>query len=923
MNRSAFILLFAIIVFPYTAFSQNKKILNHDAFDVWKSIENVRISNDGRWVSYVLQPGEGNEEVFLWDAEKQEERSFVRASEPVFPGKEWLVFKIQAHVDTIKMLRRKKVKKENLPLDTLAIYNVKRKELLKIPGLKSLKTPDDWGGWIAFVREIEVEKIEKDTVKKTEKLEQLVVYDLAKKREAQIIPNVKDYQFAEKAPYLLFHSENEDSTFQQGVYWYDLKADRLKALKQDEGKYKKLSLHESGTKVAFLADTDTTKARVRPFELYYWERSLEEIKKVTGPSASFFNEEWRIHEEGNLSFSKNGEKLFFGIAPPPVLQDTALLPEEIVEVEVWTYKDARLYPQQNVNADRERKRTFRSVFNIKNNQLIALADETCPEVRLGDEGDANFYMGYNEMPYLERVSWEGFPSYKDYYIIDGQSGKKELVLKEEMATPSLSPKGKYIYWYARRDSAWMTMEVEKKEKVQITTNEEVLFYDELSDYPNFPSAYGTTGWMADDKAVLINDRFDIWKIDPAGGFRPVNLTNQRENRISCRYLRLDREKRFFEEDDKILLLLHHEDTHEEGYAWLDLASGEMERLEWGPFRFSSRPVKAKEAERYIFTKESFDLFPDLLYTKDFVETNQISKANPQQSEYRWGNVELYEWTALDGQRLNGLLVKPEDFDPSKKYPMIVYFYERSSRGLHRHRAPEPHRSTINFSFYTSRGYLIFNPDVPYRVGYPGESAYNSVVSGVTSLINEGFVDSERIGAQGHSWGGYQVAYLATRTDIFKCIESGAPVVNMTSAYGGIRWRSGLSRMFQYEHSQSRIGGTLWEKPLRYIENSPLFFLDKVNTPILILHNDKDGAVPWYQGIEFFVGLRRLGKPAWMLNYNNEPHWPVKLQNRKDFQKRMQQFFDYYLLDAPMPKWMQKGVPALEKGIKQGLELIGE
>ncbi len=266
-----------------------------------------------------------------------------------------------------------------------------------------------------------------------------------------------------------------------------------------------------------------------------------------------------------------------------------------------------------------------------------------------------------------------------------------------------------------------------------------------------------------------------------------------------------------------------------------------------------------------------------------------------------------------------MLVKPDGFDPKKKYPMIVNFYEKSSDGLNDYRSLEPHRSQINYTFYANRGYLVFNPDIPYRTGYPGESCLNSVISGVTYLMNQGFVDEKRIGVQGHSWGGYQAAYLVTKTDIFRCAEAGAPVVNMFSAYSGIRWESGLMRQFQYEHQQSRIGGSIWEYPMRYFENSPLFSMDKVHTPVLILQNDNDGAVPWYQGIEFYGALRRLNKPAWMLNYNGEPHWPVKLQNRLDFQTRMQQYFDYYLKDGPMPRWMERGVPAMEKGILQGLE----
>jgi dipeptidyl aminopeptidase/acylaminoacyl peptidase len=221
----------------------------------------------------------------------------------------------------------------------------------------------------------------------------------------------------------------------------------------------------------------------------------------------------------------------------------------------------------------------------------------------------------------------------------------------------------------------------------------------------------------------------------------------------------------------------------------------------------------------------------------------------------------------------------------------------------------------------SRGYLVFNPDIPYRIGYPGESAMTSVVPGVLSLIAKGFVDQNHIGVQGHSWGGYQIAYLVTKTNIFKAAEAGAPVANMISAYGGIRWSTGMSRMFQYEKTQSRIGGTLWEQPLHFIENSPIFWADKVQTPLLMMHNDQDGAVPWYQGIEYFTALRRLGKPAWMINYNGEDHGLLKLANRKDWTIRMQQFFDHYLKGDPPPVWLEQGVPAVMKGKTLGLELI--
>ena len=253
--------------------------------------------------------------------------------------------------------------------------------------------------------------------------------------------------------------------------------------------------------------------------------------------------------------------------------------------------------------------------------------------------------------------------------------------------------------------------------------------------------------------------------------------------------------------------------------------------------------------------------------------------------------------------------------------MIVYFYEKYSNGLHNHYTPKPSRSTVNFTYYVSNGYLIFVPDIVYKTGFPGQSAYNSVVSGTLQLMQNPWVDKEHIGIQGQSWGGYQVAYLITQTDMFAAAMAGAPVSNMTSAYGGIRWGSGMSRMFQYEGSQSRIGGTLWEMPWRYIENSPVFFADKVETPLLMMHNDKDGAVPWYQGIEYFVALRRLDKPVWMLTYNGAPHNLKRRADCKDLSIRMQQFFDHYLKGAPAPVWMEYGIPAVDKGKDMGYELV--
>ncbi|MCK6695649.1 MAG: prolyl oligopeptidase family serine peptidase, partial [Thermoanaerobaculia bacterium] len=510
------------------------------------------------------------------------------------------------------------------------------------------------------------------------------------------------------------------------------------------------------------------------------------------------------------------------------------------------------------------------------------------------------------------------------------------ILKDRRCKPRISPATGYILWWSEPDTAWFAWNALKNTTARLTDNRNTRFYNEENDVPDFPDEHGLAAWLNNDKALLVYDHFDIWRIDPDGKKAPERMTRGRENQVKYRYLRLDPEEHSLAPDARLLLHHFNETTKAEGYAWLDLKTGTLTPWLDGDFSYSKSPLKADKTDAMVFTRQNFQTFPDLWYAVNPSPSAgtirpetlgqsaiRISDANPQQSEYRWGSIEKVQWTSLSGEVLEGLLVKPEGFDSGQQYPMLVNFYEKLSDGLHQHRAPDAHRSTINYTMYASRGYLIFAPDIPYRTGYPGESAYNAIMSGVTALVDKGFVDPKRIGLQGHSWGGYQAAYLVTRTNMFACAEAGAPVANMTSAYGGIRWESGLSRQFQYERQQSRIGGSLWEYPMRYLENSPLFSLDKVQTPLLILHNDKDGAVPWQQGIELFAGLRRLGKPAWMLNYNDEPHWPVKLQNRIDFQTRMQQFFDHYLLRMPMPRWMERGVPPLEKGILQGLEQSSE
>ncbi len=932
-------LFFFLLLFSSSIFAQNttKKQLNHDVYKIWKKIDKTQISNDGRWITYQLTVGEGDGSLLLHDVEGNRDYTFARGYEAQLSAdNQYFTFKIKPISDSLKAQRRRKVKDDALTKDTLCIYNMVEKKTLKIPNVKSYKVPEKWSGTIAFQREAEKEKKEKKAEKKDslapkelprKKKEEnkengykLIVRDL-KSGEEKLYEYVKEYIFAEEGKKLAFVSSGIDTSFRNGAYLFDCEKRDLKTLKETKkGTYKNLSLSKSGLYTAFIADTDTSRARIRPYDVFLYKNNDAAVQTIFTNKNNLLPKDWTMSENSTPTFSKDENTLFFGIAPPAILQDTLALTEEIVNVEVWHYQDARLYTQQNFQLEDDKKRRYPVAYNLQNQQFTPIVtDDSLKQVRYGDLMNGDFVLISDDLKYKKESSWTGF-SYQDVFLKNIKTGEIRSVAKAVSGMPSFSPSGKYVYWYQATDSIWQCYTIENQQVVNISKGINASLFDEQNDVPGDPDAYGVATWTRDDKNILLYDRYDIWKVDPTGKTEPQNLTKARAKYTTYRYISLDKEKKFIENDATILLQYANEDTKGEGYATLDFRTNTLKSILYEEkMNVTQRVLKAKEADVYVFSKENYQVFPDLQVCKNmqFGAAQKISNANPQQTNYTWGSNEMYEWTALDGQRLRGMLMKPEGFDPKKKYPMIVNYYERSSQTLNQHRIPEPNRSNINYAFYTSRGYVVFNPDVVYKDGYPGESAMNSVISGVSSLINMGFIDAQRVGIQGHSWGGYQTAYLITKTNMFKCAEAGAPVVNMTSAYGGIRWESGIVREFQYEKAQSRIGGTLWQYPLRYLENSPLFFLDKVQTPVLILANDKDGAVPWYQGIEYFTGLRRLGKPAWMLNYNDEPHWPVKWQNRVDFNIRLQEYFDYYLMGAAMPDWMKRGVPALEKGIKQG------
>ncbi|HEX2166340.1 MAG TPA: prolyl oligopeptidase family serine peptidase, partial [Longimicrobiales bacterium] len=939
--------------------------LDHDAYDTWNRIGAQALSNDGRWALFALTSEARDPTLTIVDAAGEARHIIDRAQAPRFDDdSRFVAVTIKPAEEALKQARRDKTPADRMPPDTLGILDLRTGTITRIPRARSFRMPEEAGGWVAYqLGNAPHEKADSaaadstaapgavepprpepgqplqppapeaaaDTAKtgpdrKREDGYATVLLNLQSGQERRI-EDVVSYSFSPDGSRLVY-SRSNDSGDADGVYAMDTESGSVTTLLSGKGQYEQIAIDDAGRQVAFIsnvdefaqADTTTDPA----WKLYYWDGRADAARVIAAPASEGIPEGAWIPDNGGIRFSPDGSRIFFPTAPrpEPKVEDDDEDDDEKVVVDIWNWKDPLLQPMQLLQAERERNRTYEAVVHLRDGRIVQLERADLPNVSVALEGDGDIAAGSSNLPYRQEISWG--ESGSDVYLIDVRTGEATRVLEYSRGNASLSPQGRYLTWFDGEQLAWFAMDTRTRAIVNISERVPHSVHNELHDSPSLPRSYGSAGWTEDDERFLIYDSHDIWAVDPSGREEPRNITEGlgRRKNLRFRYQRLDPDQQAIDPGDDMLLSAFHLWTKQDGF-YRDRVNGTQPptRVIMADKRFGS-PRKARDADAVLFTRSDFREFPDVWVSDlNFENARRLSNANPQQTEYRWGTAELVDWLSADGTKLQGVLYKPDGFDPSEKYPMMVYFYERLSDNLHNHFVPAPDRASINISFYVSRGYLVFVPDIPYRIGYPGESAFNAVVPGVLSLLEHGFVDEERVGVQGHSWGGYQIAYLITKTDIFRAAEAGAPVANMISAYGGIRWGTGMSRMFQYEKTQSRLGGSLWETPMRFIENSPIFWADKVNTPLLMMHNDEDGAVPWEQGIEYFVALRRLGKPVWLLNYNGEDHGLTKEVNRKDWTIRMQQFFDHYLLDAPPPVWLEHGVPAVEKGTNLGLDLV--
>lgn len=868
----------------------------------FRQIRSPQISVDGGWITLAAVPDRGDPEVEVHSTDGKSHHHIPLASDPIFSGDgEWVgaVRPLPAAV-VLAPDAEKKTSTLKPGMVLLETGSGKRDTFQRVTGFRF--TNDS--RWL-LIHHFPDTALGSSPLKNTGTGLRLFSLDDTAGRTFNWVTRFE----ADSMSRFLAMAVSDTSGLKNGVYLLDLTHPGEEALRiwGDSGIWADdLAWNNRTGTLAFLSGEMDAKDQRKGAALYLWTPGSERAEAVLRNAD--------IYPENELAWSKDGRRLFLGTKPESEIVEEEKVRDSVFHlydtasilndrgVDVWHWNDPYIIPNQKIRWKREKDRTYQAVFYPENSRLVQLATPEIPEVRMSES--SSYLLASTNIPYAKRVTWEG--TIRDYYLVDQASGDRRLVVEGQEHSVSLSPDGKYLVYFARGD--WYMVESATMETRNLTESLGVTFADEDWDYPASPPDYRTAGWVEGAGSVLIYDKYDIWQFF-SNGSEPVCLTEGKGRRehYTFRIYMLERDRPFFEEGEQVWLSATHELKKHTAIYSMHIGEPGVTSLMEDPCKYTLL-ARAEDSDQLLYTRETYTEFPDLWVAGPrFRDQRRLTRINPQTDDFAWGEAELVEWSSLDGTPLQGVLIRPGNDEPGRQYPVLVYYYRIFSNRLYEfNEVAVNHRPC--FPFYASNGYAIFLPDIRFDVGTPGYSATKCLVPGVQKIIDMGIADPEAIALHGHSWSGYQTAFVITQTNLFACAIAGAPVSNMTSAYSGIRWESGLARQFQYEQSQSRIGGSLWEARDKYIENSPVFFADRIQTPLLIQFGDQDGAVPWYQGIELYLAMRRLEKECVFLEYRDEPHHLKKYANKLDYTLKFKAYLDHYLKGAPSPEWLEKGIP---------------
>ncbi|SFE98164.1 Dipeptidyl aminopeptidase/acylaminoacyl peptidase [Chitinophaga sp. CF118] len=879
-----FLFFFLLFFSPIYLFAQ-KPLIDSSVYNKWPSVKGANISNNGKYVLYYIRNEPIGSDILILQA----------------TDNKWKI-KVEGINDAVFTQNSQSAIFLG-PNDSLSLIKLGSKYVEYIDHVISFNLINYGNGeWLVY--------------KLNTPLNSLVVRNCVTGKEKHFAA-VNDYWFSSdgKALVLQTASKNDNDNSLKSLSWINLQDWSVTAIWEGT-KVDNLVYDSDNKQIAFIVE-DKVNEQVETSLWYY---------KVGTSKAVILADNASMNADSSLKidriypgFSRDGSRLLFSLKEKEIAHVKSN--DVKVDLDVWTYKDSKLQSQQLKEST---IRSYAASIRIDNHEILRL--EHLNEY-LSESDDAFAVLDHRNGNGGEGEGRWNLASFSTLYILSLKNGIRNKLSDNVLSGFSFSPGGKYLIYYDTQERNYFSYEAKSGLIRNITRHLPIV--PVISDRPDssYSTQYAFVGWFKDTTAILLQDQYDIWKLDLNGDQAPICLTNGygRKHNIIFRLL-MNNHTDCITNEESLLLSAFNNETKDNGfYRKVISRLGDPQLLSMGPYMYFApaislgfAPIKARDRHRYLVSRMSATESPNYFYTDDFKTFTRLSNLHPEK-KYNWFSTELHTWKTLDGSSSQGILYKPDDFDPHRIYPVIIHYYEIKSNQLHVYFEPAASDGSLNIPWYVSHGYLVFTPDIHFKIGDTGESFLNSVVSAANYLAHMPFVNEKKIGIQGISFGGYATNYLITHTSLFSAACSSSGLFDLISSYGSISGEGGKGGSMQrfFELGQLRIGATLWERPDLYIKNSPVFYADKITTPLLMMHTKNDGICLFANAVEFFTALRRLGKKVWMLQYNEGNHglWGL---SANDFSIRMSQFFDYYLKGSIAPKWMTVGINASRKGIDNGL-----
>ncbi len=890
--------------------AQEKKHLEPEDYGQWQRISSTELSGDGNWFAYNISPVDDDGWLTIKEvgSDTTGEHTFMHGIRADFSNdNKWAAFLIGVSEE-----KEKKLEEQNKSVKyKLGLMRLSTAEVDTFEHIQSFRFAET-GKYLAMTKYKPEDSEEEGN--------DLILRNLETGRN-RLIGNVSEYAFNEEGT-LLALAVDASGQLGNGVQLLDLDDHSMTVLESDTADFKNLVWGEEHNDLAFLKSETDKDYKDKTHRVYAYRNLPAASDPAIFSQAKYeaFPEGYRVVDYRTLRWSEDRERLFFGIkewekkddgdTSGKAKSDTTDQESEgenldadmdSTNVEVWHWRDDRIQPRQEVLKDRLEKDNHLSAWHLDEDRFVQLGDEKVEEVIL--TGDQKHAVGYVYDPYEPTFEEE----WRDIYLIDVATGRRDKIL-ERRESVRVSPAGNYLIYFW--DNEWHTYDIEEGKEINLTAELDTHFenYHQVNGREQ-QRPFGTGRWAEEDAWVLLYDEHDVYRATP-GGSDIEKLTDGARDSVVYRQVWLDREDDYVEKNEPLYFHMYGRFTKERGYARLDRRD-RLETLVYGEMQIGGLD-KADEAQKFVYRTESATDSPDYFFVEeDFESPVALTRTNPQQEQYHWADDELVTFTNERGDKLQGRLLYPADYKPDKKYPMIVYIYERRSQDMHSYTIPT-RTSPYNFRRFSSEGYFVFQPDITYQLRDPGMSAVESVVPAVKKVLETGMIDRDKVGLTGHSWGAYQTSFIITQTDLFSSAVAGAPLTNMVSMYNSIYWNAGITDANIFEISQGRFPDPWWMDWDKFIENSPIFNMENAKTPLLVEFGTEDGAVDFNQGVELYTTMRRMEKPFVMLVYEGENHGLARRENRIDYATRAFQWHDHYLKGEKAPEWIRKGLPYLER-----------